>query len=142
MQPNQELNALIITDETHRKHKDMQLESRQEAKMMKTDFKLALNEEDFKAKELEIVQEERVREVPKMPEIDMKLLPTFKDAPLENEKSGEIATNKEEFMLMGKQWPVSDWWRQMDVSDENLMYELGMFASAAGTDCPLFQIAS
>ena len=124
MQPNQELNALIIADENHRRHKEMQMmsgldqETRHSGKN-KLDFQLGLNEEDFKAKELEVSHEaegpERV--VPQMPDFDMKMMPTFKDLPTlaEDRKTDELVRSEPaHFELAGQQWNHDDWWRQMD----------------------------
>lgn len=144
MQPNQELNALIITDESHRRHKEMQSFVHDDSKeqelrhdFQKVDFVLALNEEDFKAKDLEMVAEPcSARAVPKMPDFDMKMMPTFRDL-IEDKKSEEAAP--EEFTLADKQWSAVDWWRQMDPNDETLMYQLGMFASTATQDNPIYR---
>lgn len=84
MQPNQELNALIITDQSHRKHKEIQTtfenQREPESRTIKSEFVLALKEEDFKAKEIEGF-DQQVRAIPQLPDLDMKMMPTFKDIP-------------------------------------------------------------
>lgn len=84
MQPNQELNALIITDQNHRKHRENyenQKELDSSRPDLKSDFVLTLKEEDFKAKEFEGL-EQTLRPVPQLPDLDMKMMPTFKDIPV------------------------------------------------------------
>lgn len=139
---------MIITDESHRRHKEMQpvhyvyddsKEQETKPEFMKNDFVLALNEEDFKAKELEM-NADPARVVPKMPDFDMKMMPTFRDLPddsAEDKKTDEMI--QEEFTLAGQKWTTANWWRQMDPNDENLMYQLGMFAANAKPDNPIFQ---
>jgi hypothetical protein len=54
---------------------------------------LTLKEEDFKAKEFEGL-EPTVRPVPQLPDLDMKMMPTFKDTPVslaEDMKMEELA---------------------------------------------------
>jgi len=46
---------------------------------VKPDFVLSLKEEDFKMKDFEDTARQAV---PKLPDFDMKMLPTFKDLPL------------------------------------------------------------
>ena len=121
----------------------------------KSDFVLALKEEDFKMKDFEEPDVSR-QSVPKLPDFDMKMLPTFKDLPpqslgqvhghitqsiigqedsdMEDRKQDELAnahSAQQEFCLGGQNWRYADWWRQMDHSDEQLMYELGLRALEA-----------
>lgn len=75
-----------------------------------------------------------------MPDFDMKMMPTFKDLPTlaEDRKTDELAHQEPtHFELAGQQWNQADWWRQMDQSDEELMYKLGAFAQTDRTENPI-----
>ena len=63
-----------------------------------------------------------------MPDFDMKLMPTFRDLPSDEDKKTEELV-QEDFTLADRKWSAIDWWRQMDPNDEALMYQLGVFAT-------------